>query len=915
MAKSDNARNHGSAVDRVSFEKGVLNLDWAMKVMGYTSLRAGQDKIVYNAMALRDTLGFLPTGCHRAGTQILMHDGTNKRVENVVVGDCLMGPDSIRRVVHQLARGNQEMAAIIPVKGDSFVVNLDHVLTLVRTEETKSKKYPCDHRGGELVDVTVREWLTWKKWKKHIHKLIRVSVDFPEGEEPKIDPYLLGLYLGDGDGNGSIRITSHDAVTGDFLQKYCESNGFVCREIHGNGRVQGWRVGMPDDQVGRGHKHPIKEEFKRIGLYGCGSGEKFIPHEYKTASRETRLALLAGLIDTDGSLSCGCYDYVTKSSQLAQDVLFVARSLGLAAYSKPCVKKCQTGTEGLYHRVIISGDLSIVPVRLSRKRAHSRAGRKNVLRVGFKVQLLPKEDYYGFSLDVDGRYLLGDFTVTHNTGKSATFVIPTLCLELRTLIFSPLVALMQDQVQGLWKRSLKAGQLSSMQSDSANTSTLGQWLRGELQFLYVAPERLKNDDFMQMMVQRPPDMVVVDEAHSISQWADNFRPAYAKIGNFIANLHPKIVLALTATATEEVEEDIRHVLGIQDAAKIAYLPERTNLKLCSSDYPGDFGLAKKIENINGSVIVYCATVKGVESLGQTLSSLLPNQVSIFHGQLPPGDKRVSQEMFMQNQLKVMVATNAFGMGIDKPDIRAVFHYDVPGTIEALVQETGRAGRDGLDSHCETFFRDESYKTQRYFLDASFPSERDIRGVFNTLCKAHKNERGEVTMTIKDIAAANGNPWAVAMVNSSISILARHGVIERPRSDEKVGKVSFHTVPDDMRLREYYDLVCGNNGIGKMGDDGTFAFDVDLLSTRVGVNKETVTKNLRKWQGEGLLTYIPPFRGAPTKIIGDVEKVEFKRLKAKYEEAVLKLDRVIQYFKIPDVDKHTFLRNYFAHAAT
>jgi ATP-dependent DNA helicase RecQ len=500
-------------------------------------------------------------------------------------------------------------------------------------------------------------------------------------------------------------------------------------------------------------------------------------------------------------------------------------------------------------------------------------------------------------------------------GKTATFVLPTLCLELRTLIFSPLVALMQDQVQGLWKRNLRAGQVSSLQSDSANTSVLGQWARGELQFLYVAPERLKNDAFEQVMTTRPPDMIVVDEAHAISQWADNFRPSYAKIGTFIRNFNPKIVLALTATATEEIEHDVRDVLGIQDAAKISYLPERSNLKLASSDYPGDFQLVKKIEQIEGSVIIYCATVKSVESLGQTLSSLLPNQVSIFHGQLPPGDKRVSQEMFMQNQLKVMVATNAFGMGIDKPDIRAVFHYDVPGTIEALVQEDGRAGRDGLDSWCETFYREESYKTQRHFLDSSFPSERNIRSVFNTLTRANKNERGEVTLTIKEIAAANGNPWDVAMVNSAISILVRHGVIERPRSDEKIGKISFHTVPDNEKLHEYYDLICGDNGIGKLGEDGTFAFDAELLATRVGVSKETATKNLRKWQSEGLLTYIPPFRGAPTKIIGDVNKVEFARLKAKYEEAVLKLDRVLEYFKIPDAEKHAFLRSYFAHAAT
>jgi ATP-dependent DNA helicase RecQ len=496
-------------------------------------------------------------------------------------------------------------------------------------------------------------------------------------------------------------------------------------------------------------------------------------------------------------------------------------------------------------------------------------------------------------------------------GKTAVFVIPALCLELRVLIFSPLVALMMDQVKGLWKRGLKAGQISGLQSDSANSAVMMQWLRGEIQFLYVAPERMNNSQFMQIMRERTPDIVVVDEAHTISSWGDSFRPAYAKLGSFIRTFNPRLVLALTATATEEIETDIRDTLGIQDAAKICYMPERTNLRLSSDKHPGEYGLSKLVDNIPGATIVYCSTVKEVESLGANLGNLLPNQVTIFHGQLQPNDKQTAQEQFMQDEIKVMVATNAFGMGIDKPNIRGVVHHDMPGTIEALVQETGRAGRDGLDSTCLALFREQSVHTQRYFVDNSYPSEKFVRRVFDTLLRAPKNSLGEVMLTVDEIADRSGDKWARQGVDACLKILSRAGAVERKRSEEKIGKIQFNSIVEMPRFREYHDVL---TRIGSTDTDGLLRFDLGLAVAKLGVSQATVAKNLRQWQGEGYLTYIPPFRGVPTRVIHETaDAVPFARLSAKYKEAIAKLEKVQDYFSVPDPDKHAFLRDYFQSA--
>ncbi len=373
--------------------------------------REGQialSKAVADALSeKRHALAEGPCGCHVAGQPILMFDGTIKRVEDIVVGDRLMGMDGSPRTVLSLARGEQETVDIVPIKGETWRVNIDHILTLVRYD------------NGRITDVRVRDYVGWSRTQKSLWKLFRVGVNFSQSEPLPLDAYLLGVILGDGcitGATGGACVTKGDMEIVSALREYAAAQGLRVRTKGIAHHVVG--------DVGNKH-HPLIAALRALGLWGTDSATKFIPHRYKTASRADRLAMLAGLMDTDGSITgVSCFDYISKSKTLAEDVAFIARSVGLAAYVSPCEKFCQTGAGGTYYRVSISGDCSMIPTRIARKKAPARRQQKSALRTGFSVVPSGKiEPFYGFSLDGDGRFLLGDFTVTHNTGKSLAYLI------------------------------------------------------------------------------------------------------------------------------------------------------------------------------------------------------------------------------------------------------------------------------------------------------------------------------------------------------------------------------------------------------------------------------------------------------------------------------------------------------------
>ena len=367
-----------------------------------------------------------PIGCHIKGQNLIKNNGDLILVEDIKVGDSLLGPDSTPRKVLSLIHGFGQMYEIIPIKGKSFIVNEDHVLSLKRTNSSKKNKK--DKKSGEIVDVSLKDYLSWSKTRKSLYKLFRVGVDFQNNQQTDIDPYFLGLLLGDGSFQQSPSVTSLDfeilAETIRQSKKFGLNVSIILQE-----KTKAITLAL----VGKkNHKNALTVILRKLGLWGKNSYGKFIPKQYLVGDNETRLALLAGLLDTDGSLG-HCFDFSNTSETLCDDICFLSRSLGLAAYkSGPFLKKCQNDGESICWRVSISGDLDIIPTRIHRKKAKARRQKKSVLVTGFKTKKLGRDEFYGFTLDGDGRYLMDDFTVTHNSGK--TYIFEAVASELDMVI-------------------------------------------------------------------------------------------------------------------------------------------------------------------------------------------------------------------------------------------------------------------------------------------------------------------------------------------------------------------------------------------------------------------------------------------------------------------------------------------------
>ena len=368
------------------------------------------DVMSFWAAGGRNCLGVLPTGggkCLGKGTPVMLCDGTVIPVEDVLVGDLLMGPDSRPRRVLSLARGRERLYRIVPSKGDPYVVNESHVLSLKRTGIKGDPKYPSQVGGG-IVNLSVREYLQRSATFKHTHKGWRVGVDFPARPLP-LDPYFLGLWLGDGNSHNAS-VTTGDSEIEAFLQRHAEAIGMRSDSTQtGPGCVLVKTLGAT--HAGRGGT-PVMNTLREIGVLN----NKHIPWAFRTGSREQRLAVLAGLLDTDGHYNGKGFDLCLANERLLDDAIYVARSLGFAAYKTKTTKTCyNNGVVGTYWRTHISGDVDQIPCRLPRKQAAPRRQKKDVLVTGITVEPMGVGGYYGFEIDGDRLFLLGDFTVTHNT--------------------------------------------------------------------------------------------------------------------------------------------------------------------------------------------------------------------------------------------------------------------------------------------------------------------------------------------------------------------------------------------------------------------------------------------------------------------------------------------------------------------
>lgn len=340
-------------------------------------------------------------------------------------------------------------------------------------------------------------------------------------------------------------------------------------------------------------------------------------------------------------------------------------------------------------------------------------------------------------------------------GKSLCYQLPGMLLDGITIVVSPLIALMKDQVDGLQARGIPATFINSTLSAAEMNERIDAMKRGEYRLLYIAPERFKSERFVQALAPLSVALFAVDEAHCISQWGHDFRPDYMRLKWALKDLGRPQVVALTATATPEVRADIVEQLGLGKFGRAE--PRvfvsgfaRHNLTLGVTHVKGR---ASKIERIAEFVrqlkkgIVYCATRKNVEKVIEELAGMGVKTVA-YHGGLPDDQRKRAQDTFMTGQCDVAVATNAFGMGIDRPDLRFVVHYDIPGSVEAYYQEAGRAGRDGEPSRCEMLFNYADVRTQEFFIDGANPTREIVFSLYAAL---------------KRVCGGDGIQWPIAKI--------------------------------------------------------------------------------------------------------------------------------------------------------
>lgn len=383
--------------------------------------------------------------CHAKGQKILMYDGTIKLVEDIDVGDKVMGPDSKPRTVLNLTNGIDKLYKIIPVKGDPFIVNENHILSLRRSYSSESKlsgKYKHKNKNpipdDEIFNISVLDYLNERKSFKHKYKLYRSDIISFSKKDLPIDPYIFGAWLGDGISRDSSFANIDQEIINSF-EKYAEENQMTIRKYE-----DGITYRLGND----GKNNCFLSSLRDLNVLNS----KHIPQIYMSSSIEQRLQLLAGLLDTDGCYYEGLFDITQKSKDIADSIAYVARSLGFACYIKESYKRATNSknkVKNLYYRLTITGDIDKIPTRVPRKQAEPRKQIKNVLNVGFKVEELEPGEFYGFSVDGDHLYLMGDFTVTHNCnnrgiinlatglGKTKTAISLIRSLKRNTLVVCP----------------------------------------------------------------------------------------------------------------------------------------------------------------------------------------------------------------------------------------------------------------------------------------------------------------------------------------------------------------------------------------------------------------------------------------------------------------------------------------------
>lgn len=504
-------------------------------------------------------------------------------------------------------------------------------------------------------------------------------------------------------------------------------------------------------------------------------------------------------------------------------------------------------------------------------------------------------------------------------GKSLCYQLPALALEGVTLVISPLIALMKDQVDALLQKNIPATFINSALSPQETAQRIDDIAAGNYKLVYIAPERFYNQEFMARLAEIKISLFAIDEAHCISQWGHDFRPSYLRLKQAIDLVGRPPVICLTATATPEVRQDIAKQVDLKHPHEVVTGFARPNLQ---------FGVSEAAESQKpyivldvlsslpaASGIVYVGTRNKADELLEILLGAGIEAVG-YHAGMQAEERSWVQENFMSGKAEVIVATNAFGMGIDKKDIRFVIHYDLPGTVEAYYQEAGRAGRDGKPSVCLLLYNPKDRYLREFFIRGDNPSPELVKNVYEYLTDYGQPR---ILLTYSDIKKSIANDESEMAIGTSLKILERAGYVRRSR--ERIGQASLKLLTNVAAARESIgarakvQLETFDKLFGRFEEQLKAGWETNLEETAglLNLGKDVLMRLVKKLATVGALEYVPPFKGTEIELLKKVDpedlELDTKALEAKSAHAYSKLD-IMENYVFTTGCRQKYLLNYF-----